>query len=199
MSACRAPRTMMSPRVASAAQAQLAASSRSGIGRWVKPRSRGTPSISITRSVCTLMIAPIFCSAQIRSMISGSTAALRSSVTPSARTAVEQHLLGRADARVGQLELRAVQPVRRGQVQALGRLVDHGAELAQRLEVEVDRPVADVAAAEIGDERVAEPVQQRPAQQDRDPAGTGVHVDLVDAGALHVGRVEDHLAVAGRR
>ena len=42
----------------------------------------------MTRSVCTVMIAPIFCSTQIRSMISGSTAALRSSVTPSARTAV---------------------------------------------------------------------------------------------------------------
>ena len=66
----------------------------------------------MTRSVCTLMIAPIFCSTQIRSMISGSTAALRSSVTPSARHGGEQHLLGRADARVGQLELGAVQPVR---------------------------------------------------------------------------------------
>src|SRR2546421_7677559 len=88
MSTCRAPRTVMSPPVASAARAQLAASSRSVIGRWEYPRRRGTPSISMTRSVCTLMTAPIFCSTQIRSTISGSTAALRSSVTPSARTAV---------------------------------------------------------------------------------------------------------------
>ena len=65
----------------------------------------------------------------------------------------------------------------------LGLLLDDGAELAQRLEVEVDRAAADVAAAEVGDERVAEPVQQRPAEQDRDPAGAGVHVDLVGAGA----------------
>ena len=87
----------------------------------------------MTRSVCTLMIAPIFCSTQIRSMISGSTAALRSSVTPSAQHGGQQHLLGRADARVGQLELGAVQPVGRGDVQALGGLVDDRAELAQRL------------------------------------------------------------------
>ncbi len=107
----------------------------------------------------------------------------------------EQHLLGRADARVRQLELGAAQSVGGGQIQALGRLVDDRAELAQRLEVKVDRPVADVAAAQVRDERVAEPVQQRTAEQDRDAAGTGVHVDLIDAGALHVGRVEDHLAV----
>ena len=90
MSTCRAPRTVTSPPVARAAAAQLAASIRSGIGRWVKPPSRSTPSTSITRSVCTLMIAPIFCRTQIKSMISGSTAALRSSVTPSASTAVSR-------------------------------------------------------------------------------------------------------------
>src|SRR6185369_130735 len=106
----------------------------------------------------------------------------------------EQHLLGGPDAGVGQLELGAVQAVRRGQVEPFGGLVDHGAELAQRLQVEVDRAVADVAAAEVGDERVAEPVQQRAAEEDRDPAGSGVHVDLVNAGPLHVRRVEDHLA-----
>ena len=107
----------------------------------------------------------------------------------------EQHLLGGADARVGQLELGAVQTVRRRQVQALGRLLDDRAELAQRLHVEVDRARADVAAAQVGDERVAEPVQQRAAEQDRDPARTGVDVDLVGRGALDVGRVEEQLAV----
>ena len=61
---------------------------RSGRAVCVKPRSRSTPSIRITRSVSTLMTAPIFCSTAIRSMISGSIAALLSSVTPSARTAV---------------------------------------------------------------------------------------------------------------
>ena len=127
-------------------------------------------------------------------MISGSTAALRSSVTPSAQHRGEQHLLGGADARVRQLELGAVQAVGGRQVQALRGLVDDRAELAQRAEVEVDRPAADVAAAEVRDERVAEAVQQRAAEQDRDAAGAGVHVDLVDVGALDVGRVEQQLA-----
>ena len=109
----------------------------------------------------------------------------------------EQHLLGGADARVRQLELRAVQPVGGGQVHALGRLVDDGPELAQRLDVEVDRARADVAAAQVRDERVPEPVQQRPAEQDRDPRRAGVHVDLITAGALHVRGVHDQLAVVG--
>ena len=88
ISSWRAPSTVMSPWVASAAHAQDAASIRSGNAAWVYPPSRSTPSIRITRSVSTLMMAPIFCSTAIRSRISGSTAALRSSVTPSARTAV---------------------------------------------------------------------------------------------------------------
>ena len=49
---------------------------------------RSTPSMRMTRSVSTVMIAPIFCRTAMRSMISGSMAALRSSVMPSARTAV---------------------------------------------------------------------------------------------------------------
>lgn len=78
----------MLPSVASAADAQEAASRRSGIARWVYPSSLSTPVIRMVRSVSMEMIAPIFCSTQMRSSISGSTAALDSSVTPSARTAV---------------------------------------------------------------------------------------------------------------
>ncbi len=126
-------------------------------------------------------------------MISGSTAALRSFGDALGEDRGQQDLLGRADARVGQVELGAVQAVRRGDVEAVRGLLDHGTELAQRAEVEVDRPVADVAAAEVRDERVPDAVQQRSAEQDRDPAGTRVHVDLVNVGALHVGRIEDQL------
>ena len=143
------------------------------------------------------MIAPIFCRMQIRSMISGSTAALRSSVTPSAITAVSSTCSVAPTLGYGRANLVPCSPFGRGQVQTLGRLLDRRAELAQRLEVEVDRAGADVAAAQVGDEGVAEPVQQRAAEQDRDPAGPGVHVDLVGAGALDVGRVEDQLAVLG--
>jgi hypothetical protein len=60
--------------------------------------------------------------------------------------------------------------------------------------VEVDRAVADAAAAEVGDERLAEAVQQRSAEQDRDAAGAGVGVDLGEVGALDVPRVEQQLA-----
>jgi hypothetical protein len=87
--------------------------------------------------------------------------------------------------------------VGRGEVQAPRGLVDHRPELAQRLHVEVDRARPDVAAAQVRNDGVAEPVQQRAAEQDRDAAGAGVHVDLVDVGALDVGRVEDQLTVDG--
>src|SRR5690606_25449509 len=63
--------------------------------------------------------------------------------------------------------------------------------LAQHVEVEVDGPSADVAAAEARDEGVAEAVQQRAAEQDRDPRGARVGIDVGDVGALHVRGVED--------
>jgi hypothetical protein len=82
-------------------------------------------------------------------------------------------------------------------VHALRGLLDDGPELPQCREVEVDGAVADVAAAEVRDERVTEAVQQGTAEQDRDAARPGVHVDLVDVGSLHIGRIEDQLAVLG--
>src|SRR5690606_7207746 len=54
---------------------------------------------------------------------------------------------------------------------------------------------ADVAPAEVGDDRVTEAVQQRAAEQDRDPAGAGVHVDLVHRGTAHPGRVQHQRVV----
>ncbi len=62
--------------------------------------------------------------------------------------------------------------------------------------MEVDRAIADAASAEVGDERLAEPVQQRPAEQDRDAARTGERVDLGEVRLEHVGGVEDELAGA---
>src|SRR6266508_3725768 len=87
MSCWRALRTVISPPVAMAAHAHDATSRRSGMAVCVNPRSRGTPAIRRIRSGATQMIAPIFCSSAMRSMISGSIAALDSSVTPSASTA----------------------------------------------------------------------------------------------------------------
>jgi hypothetical protein len=102
----------------------------------------------------------------------------------------QQHLLGAAHARVGQLQLHALQPVRRANRDAVRFLLDDRAELAQHVEVVIDRPVADPAAAEIRDERLTQAVQQRPAEQDRDPAGTGVRVDVGDVGMVDIARVQ---------
>ena len=59
----------------------------------------------------------------------------------------------------------------------------------------VDRAVADVAAAEVRNEGLAELVQQRAAKQDGDTRRTGVGVDVDHPGRLHVGWVEAHHAV----
>src|SRR5690606_776821 len=106
----------------------------------------------------------------------------------------EQHLLGGADGRVRQPDLGAAQPVRGLQVLAVRPLLDGRAELPQHVEVEVDGAAADVAAAEARDERVPEPVQQRAAEQDRDPRGAGVGIDVGDVRALHAGGVEHQFA-----
>jgi hypothetical protein len=57
--------------------------------------------------------------------------------------------------------------------------------------------VADAAAAEVGDERLAEAVQQRSAEEDRDAARAGVRVDVGEVRRLDVGGVEDQLAHLG--
>ena len=111
----------------------------------------------------------------------------------------EQHLLRRADAGVGQLDVRAAQSVGGGESDALVALVDDGTEGPQRVEVEVDGAVADSASAEVRDERLTETVQQRPAEQDRDTAGAGQRVDLVELRLEHVRRVEQQLALADLR
>ena len=60
--------------------------------------------------------------------------------------------------------------------------------------MEVDRAVADAAAAEVGDERLAQTVQQRAAEEDRDAARAGVCVDLGHVRRLDVRRVEAQVA-----
>ena len=133
----------------------------------------------------------------MRSMISGSIAAPLSSVMPSARTAVSSTCSVAPTLGYGSSILAPCRPVRRRHADAARELVDDRAELAQHLEVVVDRAVADAAAAEVGDERLAEPVQQRPAEQDRDAARAGVRVDVGHVGALDSARVEQQLALVG--
>ena len=78
-----------------------------------------------------------------------------------------------------------------GETDAARQLLDDGAELAQCVEVEVDRTVADAASAEVRDECLTETVQERSAEQDRNAGGTGVGVDLLEVGRLDIARVED--------
>jgi hypothetical protein len=106
----------------------------------------------------------------------------------------QQDLLGRADGRVRQRDLRTPKPPRCLQELPVRALLDRRAELPQHLEVEVDGPAADVTAAEAGDEGMTETVQQRTAQQDRDAAGTRVGIDVSDVRALDVRRVHHQLA-----
>jgi hypothetical protein len=108
----------------------------------------------------------------------------------------QQHLLRRAHARVRQVDVRAVQAVRRGEPDAAGQLLDRRAERAQRVEVEVDRAVADAASAEVRDEGLAEQVQERAAEEDRDARRAGVRVDLLEVRRDRAARVEAQDALA---
>ena len=133
----------------------------------------------------------------------------------------EQRLLGRAHGREGQLDDRAVQAGGGAlDVHAVGLLVDDRAELAQRLQVEIDGTPANRAAAQLGDEGLAQLVQQRAAEKDRDARGTRERVDVrargnLDVGGIHAQRaailieidlnavqaqqVRDHIGVADER
>ena len=107
----------------------------------------------------------------------------------------EQGLLRGAHGGEGQLDDGAVQ-ARGGapDAHAVGALVHDGPELAQRVEVEVDGAAADGAAAELGDERLAELVEQGAAEEDRDARGAGQCVDVGARGDLDVRGVQHHRA-----
>ena len=109
----------------------------------------------------------------------------------------QQDLLGGADGRVGQRNLGALEPVGRGDVDAAGALFHDGAELAQDIQVVVDRAVADLAAAQVRDEGLADGVDQRPAQQDRDARIAGVGVDGRAGRGLGILRVKRQVAGDG--
>ena len=107
----------------------------------------------------------------------------------------QQHLLGGSDGGVGQFDLCSLQAAVCLEHDAAGGLVDLGSELAEHIEVEVDGAVADMAAAEVGDEGLTEAVQQRAAEEDRDAGRSGMGVDVDDGSRSHIGRVEVEFAV----
>ena len=108
----------------------------------------------------------------------------------------QQGLLGGADRRVRQMNLRSLQAVRRGDVDAVGVVLVHiGTELAQGFQMEVDGTAADVATAERRDERLAEAMQQRSGKEDRDAGGAGEGVDVSHGRHLDMGGVDGHDAL----
>jgi hypothetical protein len=83
----------------------------------------------------------------MRSMISGSMAALESSVTPSAQTALEDDLFGGADAGEIEADLGAAE-AGGGEVGVAGLFMQRGAEVLKGADVKVHGAGADAAAAE---------------------------------------------------
>ena len=80
-------------------------------------------------------------------MISGSRAALSMTLDAVGEHGGHDDILGRADRDAGEGVGPAVQPLGRGRPDIAGGEVDLGAERLERLQVEVDRPIADRAAA----------------------------------------------------
>ena len=108
----------------------------------------------------------------------------------------QQRLLGGAHRRVGQVDLRSMQAVGRGDVDAvLVLLVHRGAQLAQRLQMEVDRAPADRAAAQCRNERLAQTVHERAGEQDRDARGARQRVHVSHIGQLNMRGIDSHNAL----
>ena len=77
----------MSPPAIAQAAMKVPVSMRSGITVWSAPWRRSTPSMRITGPPAPWIFAPMFTSRSARSTTSGSQAALRRIVSPSARAA----------------------------------------------------------------------------------------------------------------
>ena len=78
-------------------------------------------------------------------------------------------------------------------------LLDDRAELPEDLQVEVDGTLADLAAAEVGDDGLAEAVEQWPAEEDRDAARARVDGDVAEVRGRDLGRVDGERRPRGRR
>ena len=129
----------------------------------------------------------------IRSSTSGSCAAGRMVVWPSARVAASMRVLRAHDRDDGERHVGAAQPARRAREVVAVAVLDLGAQGAHRVDVQVDRPPADPVAAGVADDDPPEARQERP-QQDEAGAHLGRRLerheqpvdvargDLVDVG-----------------
>ena len=113
----------------------------------------------------------------------------------------KQRLLGSAHRRVRQVNLRAMQTVRSGDMNAvLMFLIDVGTQLAQRFQVEINRTTANIASAESRNERLTQTVQQRAGEQNRNTRRTRQRIHVGHIGKLHIRGVDrDHAVIAIHR
>ena len=113
----------------------------------------------------------------------------------------KQRLLGSTHRRVRQMNLRAMQAVRRGDVNAvLMFLIDVSTQLAQRFQMEIDRTTADIASTESRNERLAQTVQQRTGEQDRNARRAGQRIHVGHISKLHIRGIDcDHAVIAIHR
>jgi len=94
-----------------------------------------------------------------------------------------------------------MQAVRRGDMNAvLMFLIDVGAQLAQRFQMEIDRTTADIAPAESRNERLAQAMQQRAGEQDRNARRAGQRIHVGHISKLHIRGIDrDHAVIAVHR
>ena len=133
----------------------------------------------------------------------------------------QKGLLRRPDGRVRQVHRLCLERLFRYKVHACGLLDPAGSEILEHPEVEVHGPGSDVAAAEVGDERLSEAVQKGAGEKDGNArrAGERVHLHRVfgqvdrarrhcqDAGLLvvvdghpvHAQQIRDDVDVANQR
>ena len=163
-SAC-APRTATSPPVAATAARKVPVSIRSGMTACVAPCRRATPSTVMRSLPAPEMRAPIAVRQRARSTISGSRAAFSRIVVPSASVAAISRFSVPVTVTMSNT---MVAPRRRPvRVDVAVLEVDGRAHRLEALDVLVDRPQSDRAAAGQRHARLAAAREQRPERQDR--------------------------------
>ena len=113
------------------------------------------------------MSAPIATRHRARSTISGSRAALTSTLSPLAKRRGHHHILGGADRDDREHDLGAREPMLGARLDIAAVELDRRAQALQSLDVEIDRPRADGAAARQRHARLPIPRDERPQHQHR--------------------------------
>ena len=168
--------TVTSPPVAAVAIKKVPASIRSGITVHSVGWSSSTPSITMRPVPAPMTRAPIEFKKLARAEISGFAGAVLDDGDPIGEHRSHHDVLGRPDARVLEGDLRGLQSVRRAGLYEAVVELDVGAERAQAVDVKVELPQAQVAAAGRGDLGLPEARHER---AEDDQAGAHLAHQLV--------------------